>query len=73
MKKITKTYYLLDEEDKKNIKKQMLDMNLKLKDIAKTLGLSSAYVSSILNGERNLTEKIIEQFTSVGIKLDIGG
>ena len=72
MKKITKTYYFLDEEDKKNIKKQMLDMNLKLKDIAKTLGLSSAYVSSILNGERNLTDKIIEQFASVGIKLDIG-
>ena len=50
----------------------MLDMNLKLKDIAKTLGLSSAYVSSILNGERNLTDKIIERFGSVGIKLDIG-
>ena len=72
MKKIIKTYYFLDEEDKKNIKKQMLDMNLKLKDMAKALGLSSAYVSSILSGERNLTEKIIEQFASVGIKLDIG-
>ena len=33
MKKITKTYYFLDEEDKKNIKKQMLDMNLKLKAV----------------------------------------
>lgn len=69
MKKIKtiKTYYVLDENDKKQIKKQMIDLDLTLSKIAKNLNISIAYICSIINGQRRVTDKIMEQLKSQGI------
>ena len=67
MKAITKTYYILDEKDKKQIKKQMIDLDLTLSKMAKNIGVSTSYISAIISGKRCLTDKIIKQFLSQGI------
>ena len=71
MNKVTKskTYFVLDNNDKKAIKKQMIDLNLSSTLLARNLGVSNAYISSILNGQRRITEKIIEQLKSQGVYL----
>lgn len=71
MKVITKTYYILDEKDKKQIKKQMIDLNLTSALLAKNIGVSNAYISSILNGQRRVTERIVEQLRKQGISITI--
>lgn len=67
MKVITKIYYMLDEEDRKSIKKQMIDLNLTLTQMAENLSVSKAYVSAIINGDKHFTNKIRKQFESQGI------
>lgn len=42
-----------------NVKKAMKQQNIHLKDMAKSLGISQARVSQILNGKSNLTLKTI--------------
>lgn len=69
MKKIVKTYFVLDENDKKSIKKQMIDLNLTSALLAKNIGVSNAYMSSILNGQRRVTERIVEQLRKQGISI----
>lgn len=69
MKVITKTYYILDEKDKKQIKKQMIDLDLTLSKMAKNIGVSKSYISEIISGKKHLTDKIIEQFKSQGITI----
>lgn len=71
MKKIVKTYFVLDENDKKAIKKQMIDLNLTSALLAKNIGVSNAYISSILNGQRRVTERIVEQLRKQGISITI--
>ena len=71
MKKIIKTYFVLDEDDKKSIRKQMIDLNLTSVLLAKNIGISNAYISSILNGQRRITEKIIKQLKEQGIFINI--
>lgn len=71
MKKIVKTYFVLDENDKKAIKKQMIDLNLTSTLLAKNIGVSNAYISSILNGQRRVTERIVEQLKEQGIFINI--
>lgn len=67
MKAIIKKYYILDKNDTKQIKKQMIDLDLNLQKIAKNLNVSKSYISEIINGKKYLTDKIIEQFKSQGI------
>lgn len=69
MKKVetTKVYYVFDEEDRKDIKKQMIDLNLTATTLAKKINVSNAYMSAIINGDRRLTPKILDSFKSVGI------
>lgn len=71
MKKIVKTYFILDENDKKAIKKQMIDLNLTSALLAKNIAVSNAYISSILNGQRRVTERIVEQLRKQGISITI--
>lgn len=70
MKIITKVYYILDENDRKSIKKQMVDLDLTITQLSERLGCSKAYVSAIINGDKRFTKKIKEQFESQGIKVE---
>lgn len=64
MKLINKVYYTLDEEDKKDIKKQMIDLELSLNQMAKNLNVSPSYLTDVINGKKNFTPKLKEQFKS---------
>lgn len=59
MKKIIKTYYVLDDDDVKQIKKQMIDNDLNFNKLADKLGVSRSYISSIINKKRNITERVV--------------
>lgn len=69
MKRVIKVYYVLDEEDKKDIKKQMIDLELSLRQMAKNLNVSPAYLSDVIAGNRHFTQRLKEQFESQGIIL----
>lgn len=71
MKKIVKIYYKMDENDKIDIKIQLLKMGKTLKECANELGVSSGYLSDVLNGKRNIPLHILKQFEKIGIKLNI--
>lgn len=70
MKKIIKITYVLDENDKKAIKKQMVDLGMTLRTMSAKLGISVSYLHEILNGKRNVTERVREKFESQGIILE---
>ena len=70
MKMVTKVYYMLDEEDKKDIKKQMIDLELSLRQMAKNLNVSPAYLSGVIAGNKHFTPRLKEQFESQGIILN---
>ena len=71
MKKFVKVYYRLDENDKIEIKIQLLKMKKTLRKCAKELKVSVAYLSDILNGNKNLTPHVVNQFEKIGIKLQV--
>lgn len=72
MKEIIKIYYQCDAEDKKKFRMWMIDKNTKLETIAKQIGTSASYISQILNGQKNITRKIIEKFKKVGYDIEQG-
>lgn len=69
MQKIVKIYYTLDDVDVKQIKKQMIEKDLNFSKLADKLGVSRAYISSIINGKRTVTKRILEMFEGQGIEL----
>ena len=69
MRKIVKEFFLVDKNDKEYIYEQLFEKNLLLKDIAKSLGVTSGFVSNVVNGRTYVTQKVINQFKSVGISL----
>ena len=69
MKKVVKIHYILDEEDKKSIQKQMIDLNLNYRKLAQQLGISLGYVADLLNGNRNLTKELKDKLEIIGIQL----
>lgn len=69
MKKLVKTYFILEEEDKKYIMEQLWERGLNLSKFAEQIGLSLVYISNILNGRKNITARIVSQFEKQGVKL----
>lgn len=71
-RKFVKTYYFLDENDYKDIKKQMVDLNLNGSRLAKKLYISDAYLSAILHGKRRVTPEMLEALKNEGIIINEG-
>ena len=69
MRTIIKISYVLDDEDKKSIKKQMVDKDLTLNGMAKNLGVSASYLCDVIKGNKHFTPKLKAQFKSQGIIL----
>lgn len=72
MKEIIKVYYQCNAEDKQKFRIWMIEKNTKLETISKQIGVSASYISQILNGQRNITRKIIEKFKKVGYDIEQG-
>jgi len=47
MKKVVKTYYLLNDKDIKSIKKQLIDLDLTYERLARKTGIGKSYISLI--------------------------
>ena len=69
MKKITKTYNYLDQEDAQAIRIFIAQSGDSLEKWAKKLRISPAYLSRILSGQRALTDEIKQRFNELGINL----
>lgn len=69
MKKFVKIHYILDEEDKKSIQKQMIELNLNYRKLAQQLGISLGYIADLLNGNRSLTKELKDKLEIIGIQL----
>jgi len=69
MKKVVKTYYLLNDKDIKSIKKQLIDLDLTYERLARKTGIGKSYISLILTGRKHLTEKVKNKFGQAGIFL----
>ena len=66
MKPVIK-YYILDEDDRKFLKKKVIDMGISLRQLAKNMGFSPAYLHDVMNGGRHFTPRLKAQFESQGI------
>lgn len=49
----------------RELRKQRLEREIPLKDMAEQLGISSAYLSSIENGKRQITNKLFDAIVDI--------
>lgn len=64
----TKKYYL-DIEDKKKVKKWLIDNEMTLVGLADKLEISLSYVGLLMNGQRPINEKIFTKLNDMGLNL----
>lgn len=69
--KIKKSYYF-EKDDRKAFKVFLIENDMNQEIFAKKCGISLGLLSSILFGKRAITEKNIEKFESLGLKLNKG-
>ena len=69
MKIETKTYTTLEQKDKNNIRIQLLQKGISQNEFAQQLGISRAYLSDILNGNRTLTGKLMQKMRNLGVEI----
>lgn len=66
MRTIQKTSYILEKEDLKLIKAEMIERELTLRQLAKQLGISAAYLCDIFKGKRALSSNIYSGLVRLG-------
>ena len=66
MRKVIKTNYILEKEDMKLIKKEMIERELTLRQMAKQLGISAAYLCDIFKGNRAVSDKLYSELVRLG-------
>lgn len=71
MKQTTQTKYILEETDKKEIKKQLIDLDLNMRQLAKNMGYHHTYLYDVFNGNKHLSKKLIEALKTQGIVLEV--
>ena len=62
-----KTKYFLDESDKKEIRKQFIDLDLNIRKLAKNIGYNYSYLCDVFNGHKCISKKLIDALNSQGI------
>ena len=69
MIKIIIIKYLMTESDKEKILQEFKNKNLSMRQVAKELNISVAYLSDLLKGNRYVNEVLIAKFKGIGIDL----
>lgn len=69
MKKVTKIYNYLDQDEAQAIRVFIAQSGDSLEKWAKKLRISPAYLSRILTGQRALTDEIKQRFNDLGVRL----
>jgi len=64
--KIRDNAYYFTEEDKKIIKKKMIDKNITMLKLADKLGISYSYFSKIVAGSRKISPQIYRKMVNLG-------
>ena len=68
-KQITKTYLYFDADSKKKFQKFLIEKDITLGEAADLLNVSSTYLSLVLNGQREVTNRLKEQFKIIGYEM----
>lgn len=71
MKQTTETKYFLEENDKKEIKKQLIDLDLNMKQLAKNIGYHHTYIYEVFNGNKHISRKLINALNTQGIVIEV--
>lgn len=71
MKQSIKKNYLLEEKDKKEIKKQLIDLDLSMRQLAKNMGYHHTYLYDVFNGNKHISKKLIEALKTQGIVVEV--
>ena len=67
---ITKTIYRFDEKDKKNILKQLIDLDINsIRNLSKLMGYFNTFVWLVLDGKKYVTNEFIKKLKNLGICL----
>ena len=69
MKIETKIYITLEQKDKNNIRIQLLEKGISQNEFAQQLGISRAYLSEILNGNRTLPSGLMQKMRNLGVEM----
>lgn len=72
MKVVNKKCYFFEQSDKKFLKKWLIEHDLSQLDFAKNCGISVSYLTFIINGQRQFSEKIKKLFENQGLVFDLG-
>ena len=62
-----KVDFYFDKEDKKIIKKKLIDKNLTMLKLADKLGISYSYFSKIVAGSRKISPQIYRKMIKLGL------
>lgn len=68
-KQITKTYLYFDSESKKKFLKWLLDSDLSIGKVCDKLNVSYSYLYLVLNGQREVTNRLKENLESIGYEM----
>ena len=68
-KKITKTYLYFDSDSKKKFLKWLLDSDLSIGEVCDKLNISYSYLYLVLNGQREVTNRLKENLKSIGYEM----
>lgn len=68
-KQITKTYLYFDSDSKKNFLKWLLDSDLSIGEVCDKLNVSYSYLYLVLNGQREVTDRLKENLKSIGYEM----
>lgn len=67
MKQLMKTKYVLEQSDKKEIRKQLIDLDLSIRKLAKNIGYHYSYLCDVFNGHKCISKNLIDALNSQGI------
>ena len=68
---VSKNFIYLDKEDKREVKKYLLDTNHSLKWLAQKLGISYSYLHLLLGGYRPIPKELSRKLEDIGIDIRI--
>ena len=71
IKTIIKKQYILEEEDVKKIKIFLANNDWNFSTLAIELGVSKQYITELVKGRRNFTNKLNEKLKKLGLDLGV--
>ena len=72
IKKAKEISYIFEEKDLYKFKEKMAKKGYKtFTEIAKKLNVSRAYISKVVNGDKQVTKKFFDKLKQIGIKMEV--